>query len=60
MRNENAVLMAAGKGERMRPLTLKTPKPLVRVHNTPMIETVIAIGSIPLTPYGTPSTNEVP
>ena len=23
-------------------------------------ETVIAIGSIPLTPYGTPSTNEVP
>ena len=25
-----------------------------------MIETVIAIGSIPLTPYGTPSTDEVP
>ena len=25
-----------------------------------MIETVIAIGSIPLTSYGTPSTNEVP
>ena len=25
-----------------------------------MIETVIAVGSIPLTPYGTPSTNEVP
>lgn len=25
-----------------------------------MIETVIAIGAIPLTPYGTPSTNEVP
>lgn len=25
-----------------------------------MIETVIAIGSVPLTPYGTPSTNEVP
>ncbi len=25
-----------------------------------MIETVIATGSIPLTPYGTPSTNEVP
>ncbi len=25
-----------------------------------MIETVIAIGSIPLTPYGTPSTQEVP
>lgn len=25
-----------------------------------MIETVIAIGSIPVTPYGTPSTYEVP
>lgn len=25
-----------------------------------MIETVIAVGAIPLTPYGTPSTNEVP
>lgn len=25
-----------------------------------MIETVVAIGSIPLTPYGTPSTDEVP
>lgn len=25
-----------------------------------MIETVIAVGSIPLTPFGTPSTNEVP
>ena len=25
-----------------------------------MIETVIAIGSVPVTPYGTPSTNEVP
>ncbi len=25
-----------------------------------MIETVIAIGSVPLTPYGTPSTMEVP
>lgn len=42
MRNEIAILMAAGKGERMRPLTLTTPKPLVAVHGVPMIETVIA------------------
>ena len=42
MKNEIAILMAAGKGERMRPLTLTTPKPLVKVHGTPMIETVIA------------------
>lgn len=42
MNQEIAILMAAGKGERMRPLTLTTPKPLVTVHGTSMIETVIA------------------
>ena len=31
-----------------------------RLDEYSMIETVIAIGSIQLTPYGTPSTNEVP
>ncbi len=41
MRNEIAILIAAGKGERMRPVTLHTPKPLVAVHGKPMIETVI-------------------
>lgn len=41
MRNEIAILIAAGKGERMRPLTLTTPKPLVKVHGIPMIETMI-------------------
>lgn len=33
--------MAAGKGERMRPVTLQTPKPLVRVNGVRMIDTVI-------------------
>ena len=33
--------MAAGKGERMRPVTLDTPKPLVRVNGVRMIDTVI-------------------
>ena len=42
MNNEIAILVAAGKGERMRPLTLTTPKPMVKVCGTPMIETVIA------------------
>lgn len=38
---EIAILMASGMGTRMRPVTDTTPKPLVRVGNKPMIETVI-------------------
>lgn len=38
---EIAILMAAGMGTRMRPLTEKIPKPLVPVNGVPMIETVI-------------------
>lgn len=33
-----AILMAGGKGERLRPLTLNTPKPLLRVGDRPIIE----------------------
>ncbi|RKM60667.1 choline kinase [Butyrivibrio sp. CB08] len=33
--------MAAGMGTRMSPLTDTTPKPLIKVHGRPMIETVI-------------------
>lgn len=42
MTSEIAILVAAGKGERMRPLTLTTPKPLVKVHGVSMIETIIS------------------
>lgn len=38
---EIAILMAAGMGMRMRPVTDTIPKPLVTVNGTPMIETVI-------------------
>lgn len=37
----NAILMASGLGTRMRPLTEKKPKPLIKVGTKPMIETVI-------------------
>lgn len=39
---EIAILMAAGLGSRMRPLTDTVAKPLVEVNGVPLIETVIA------------------
>ena len=38
---KRAIIMAAGMGKRMMPLTVDTLKPLIKVHGTPMIETII-------------------
>ena len=38
---KRAIIMAAGTGSRMNPVTLDTPKPLVRVNRVRMIDTVI-------------------
>lgn len=38
---ERAIIMAAGTGTRMHPVTLETPKPLVYVNGKRMIDTVI-------------------
>ncbi|MDE7142987.1 MAG: NTP transferase domain-containing protein, partial [Muribaculaceae bacterium] len=34
----SAILMAGGKGERLRPMTLETPKPLLRIDGRPIID----------------------
>ena len=41
MRVERAIIMAAGLGKRMQPVSLHTPKPLIRVNGIRMIDTVI-------------------
>lgn len=40
-RAKRAILFAAGFGSRMRPITISTPKPLVRVHGTRIIDRLI-------------------
>ncbi len=38
---KRAIIMAAGVGKRMQPLTLEVPKPLVRVNGVRMIDSVV-------------------
>lgn len=38
---KRAIIMAAGKGTRMQPLSFELPKPLIKVNGTRMIDTII-------------------
>lgn len=40
-KTKRAIFIAAGFGSRLRPVTLETPKPLVKVHGTRIIDTLI-------------------
>ncbi|MFH1391975.1 MAG: nucleotidyltransferase family protein [Candidatus Diapherotrites archaeon] len=43
MQIKQAFVLAGGKGERLRPLTIETPKPLVKVKEKPILEYSIEI-----------------
>ena len=38
---KRGMVLAAGIGKRMQPLTLKTPKPLLEINNSSLIERAI-------------------
>ena len=38
---ERAIIVAAGIGKRLQPVTLTTPKPLVSVNGVRMIDTIV-------------------
>lgn len=38
---QRAIIIAAGIGKRMQPVTLDTPKPLIRVNGMRIIDTII-------------------
>ena len=38
---KHAIIMAAGMGKRLRPLTLDVPKPLIPINGKTMIDTII-------------------
>ena len=40
-KNLKAMIMAAGMGSRLEPLTLMVPKPLIPVMNTPIMDIIL-------------------
>ena len=49
MNVEKAIILAAGYGKRLLPLTLKTPKPLVKIGKNCLLEKTIIL--VPLNSY---------
>ena len=43
MNIDTALILCAGYGKRLNPLTLKIPKPLLKVHNTTLLENTIEL-----------------
>ena len=41
MKIKKAIILGAGFGKRMRPITLKTPKPLVTINGVTLLENSI-------------------
>jgi CTP:molybdopterin cytidylyltransferase MocA len=42
-----AVILAAGKGTRMRELTTDVPKPMLQVKGKPILEHIVALDTVP-------------
>jgi dTDP-glucose pyrophosphorylase/predicted transcriptional regulator len=40
-KNCEFIIMAGGRGERLMPLTLRTPKPMLKINGSPILETII-------------------
>ena len=41
MKINTALILCAGLGKRLNPITLKTPKPLLKLNDIPILETCI-------------------